>query len=239
MIAVVVDVSSALETTQSDRTKTRRTYVKKSYNPTLKPTSKQTNDETALELTSLKPNNDDISLPDNIHVSAESRFNPLPSVLNNILQQESSNNNSAASQLPQDIKCNDTNKTEYTNWLTKVYITLRNAGLLPFNPQTIPLEIPTEILQETPQQIIEQETTKRPKVSEIDYSSEECPDKKPSSNSSIEWIKKFYNKLKNANLLPSKENNESNEKSSPSVTTTSSLNSSKEPEGKSIFNWFF
>lgn len=242
LIAFVVDVSTAFETTKSNHNNARRTYVKKSYNSNLKSSLKQTNDETVLESTSVKPDNDDILLPDNIHVSAESRFNPLPSVLNTILKQESSNNNSAVTQLSQDVKCNDTNKNEYSSWLTKVYITLRNAGLLPFNPQTIPLEIPTDILQETPQQIIQQETTKRPKISEIDYQSDECPDKKPSSNTSIEWIKKFYNKLKNANLLPSKESNESNEKSTPSIATTtaSSLNSSTEPEGKSLFkNWFF
>lgn len=242
MIAVVVDVSTALETTQSNGNKTRRTHVMKSNNATLKSTFNKTNEDTVLELTSLKTNNDEILLPDNIHVSAESRFNPLPSVLNNILKQETSNNNSAATQLSQDVKCNDTNKNEYSSWLTKVYITLRNAGLLPFNPQTIPLEIPTEILQETPQQIINHETTKRPKISEIDYPSNECPDKKPSSNTSIEWIKKFYNKLKNANLLPSKENDESNEKGLPpnTSTTVSTVNSSKEPEGKSFFKiWHY
>lgn len=242
-IVVVVDASNALEASQSNRNKTRRTHVMKSNNATLKSMSKNANDDTFVELNSLKSNNDDILLPDNIHVSAESRFNPLPSVLKNILEQETSNNNSAAKQLPQDVKCNETNKTEYSSWLTKVYLTLRNAGLLPFNPQTIPLVIPNDILQETPQQIINQEaTTKRPKISEIDYPSQECPDKKPSSNTSIEWIKKFYNKLKNANLLPSKENDESNEKSTPSITTTtaSTVNSSKEPEGKSRFKiWFF
>ncbi|CAO1308736.1 unnamed protein product [Diamesa serratosioi] len=216
MIAYVVDISTAIETTQSNRIDPKRTYVKKSNIATLKSTS----------------NDDDIVLPDNIHVSAESRFNPLPSVLNTILKQESSNNNSAVTQLAQDVKCNDTNKTEYSSWLTKVYITLRNAGLLPFNPQSIPLEIPAEILQETPQQIMNQEITKRPKVSEIDYSAEECPDKKPSSNTSIEWIKKFYNKLKNANLLPSKENDESNETSSPLITSTtaSSTNNGEDDE---------
>lgn len=242
MIAVVVDVSTALETTQSNQNKTRRTHVMKSKNATLESTFKKTNDDTVLELNSLKTNNDDILLPDNIHVSAESRFNPLPSVLNNILKQETSNNSSAATQLSQDVKCNDTNKNEYSSWLTKVYITLRNAGLLPFNPQTIPLEIPTGILQETPQQIINQETTKRPQISEIDYPSNECPDKKPSSNTSIEWIKKFYNKLKDANLLPSKESNEYNENGLPSITTTtvSTVNSSIEPEGKSLFRiWHY
>lgn len=238
MIVVVVDVSNALETTQSKSNNARRTHVMKSNIATLKSTLEKANDDNVVDLNTLKSNNDDILLPDNIHVSAESRFNPLPSVLNNILEQETSNNNSAAKQLSQDVKCNDTNKAEYSNWLTKVYITLRNAGLLPFNPQTIPLEIPAEILKETPQQIINQETTKRPQISEIDYPSNECPDKKPSSNTSIEWIKKFYNKLKNANLLPSKESDED----LPPITTTTATteNSNKEPEGKWLFNnWIF
>lgn len=240
MIVVVVDVSTAVETKQLNRTHTKRTYIRKSNNATLKSKLMKINDESVIELTSLKTNNDDITLPDNIHVSAESRFSPLPSVLNEILKQESVTNNSAVTQLSQDVKCNDNNR--YSSWLTNVYITLRNAGLLPFNPQTIPLETPTEIFQETPQQIIEQETTKRPKVSEIDYSSEQCPDKKSPSNTSIEWIKKFYNKLKNANLLPSKESNESNDNSiSPTPTTTaSSLTTKTDSEGKSFFKiWFF